>query len=66
MYWEAEQALLQRGYSCSTSGAKRENFDCTRFAGAWPTCLLRVSFVADDKNLVASLDVRGPVCVGTP
>jgi len=65
-YWEAEQALSQRGYSCYVSGANRENFDCTRSAGTWPSCILRVSFVADDKNLVTSLVVRDPACLGTP
>jgi hypothetical protein len=65
-YWDAEQGLAQRGYSCYVSGAKRENFDCTRSPGTWPTCVLRVSFVVDDENLVSRLAVSDPACVGTP
>lgn len=65
-YWKAEQGLSQRGYSCYVSGASRENFDCTELAGTWPSCVLRVTFVADDKNLVTSLAVSEPACLGTP
>lgn len=52
MYWEAQQKLAQEGYQCFVTGMKRENFDCTKMAGFIPTCVLRVTFVADDKNLV--------------
>lgn len=65
-YWEAQQKLAQRGYSCYVSGAKRESFDCTRSAGTFPTCVLRITFVADDMNLVSSLAVREPACMGAP
>ena len=65
-YWDAQQKLAQRGYSCFVSGAKRERFDCTRYAGSFPTCLLRIEFVADDVNVVSGLTVRNPACMGTP
>ena len=65
-YWEAEHGLSQRGYSCYVSGANRENFDCTKSAGIWPSCILHISFVANDKNLVTNLAVRDPACLGTP
>jgi hypothetical protein len=65
-YWEVEQRLAQRGYGCYVSGAKRENFDCTRSEGVFPTCLLRIVFIVDDKNLVSNLAVRDPACFGTP
>lgn len=65
-YWEVQQKLAQSGYSCYVSGAKRERFDCTRTAGTFPTCVLRINFVADDMNLVSSLTVRDPACMGTP
>jgi hypothetical protein len=66
MYWEAEQKLASGGYRCFVTGAKRENFDCTKTVGFFPTCLLRVTFVGDDKNLVAHLRVAQPACMGTP
>jgi hypothetical protein len=65
-YWDAQRKLAQRGYSCFVGGAKRETFDCTRYAGTFPTCLLRVEFVADDMNVVSGLTVRDPACMGTP
>ncbi len=66
MYWDAQQRLAQRGYSCYVTGAKRENFNCTRTAGIFPTCVFRISFVADEMNLVSSLTVEDPACLGTP
>lgn len=66
MYWEAEQTLSREGYQCFVVGAKRENFDCTKTMGLFPTCLLRVGFVADDKNRVSHIDVAEPACMGTP
>jgi hypothetical protein len=65
-YWEVQQKLAQRGYSCYVSGAKRANFDCTRTVGVLPTCVLRITFVADDMNLASSLTVSDPACIGTP
>lgn len=65
-YWEAQQKLAQRGYSCYVSGAKRENFDCTRSAGVFPSCVLRITFTVDDKNLVSNLTVKEAACIGTP
>ena len=65
-YWEAQQKLAQEGYQCFVTGAKRENFDCTRTLGFFPTCVLRVRFVADDKNFVSNLHVANPACIGTP
>lgn len=65
-YWEAQQKLFQQGYSCYVSGAMRENFDCTRTAGAFPTCLLHITYLVDDKNLVSMLTVKDPACKGTP
>lgn len=66
MYWEAEQKLAREGYQCFVTGAKRENFDCTKTIGFFPTCLLRVGFLADDKNLVSQVRVANPACIGTP
>lgn len=66
IYWHAEQALAQRGYSCYVSGANREDFDCTRSVGFWPSCIQRITFVVDDKNSVASLVIHDPACLGTP
>jgi hypothetical protein len=65
-YWQAEQKLAGAGYHCFVTGAKRENFDCTRTTGVFPTCVLRVTFSADDKNLVSQLRVANPACVGSP
>jgi hypothetical protein len=65
-YWSAEQKLASEGYQCYVSGAKRENFDCTKTKGFFPTCLLRIDFKVDDKNLVSDLRVRDPACIGTP
>lgn len=66
MYWNAEQRLMQEGYSCYVSGAKRENFDCTKRIGFLVTCIHRVTFEASDKNLVSNLRSVGPACIGTP
>jgi hypothetical protein len=65
-YWEAQGRLMQKGYKCYVSGAMRENFDCSRTMGFFPTCSLRISFTVDDKNLVSGLAVGDPVCIGTP
>jgi len=66
IYWHAEQGLDQRGYSCYVSGANRESFDCTRSVGFWQSCIQRITFVVDENNLVASLVVHDPACLGTP
>jgi hypothetical protein len=66
MYWSAEGALMQKGYRCYVSGARRENFDCTKQTGFFPTCISRVDFEVDDKNLVSNLRALGPACIGTP
>lgn len=66
MYWEAQQRLAREGYQCFVAGAKREHFDCTKTAGFFPTCVLRVTFIADDKNALSNLRVSDPACIGTP
>lgn len=66
IYWQAEQKLAGEGYHCFVTGAKRENFDCTKTTGVFPTCVLRVTFSVDDKNLVSQLRVPNPACVGSP
>jgi hypothetical protein len=66
MYWEAQQRLARQGYQCSVAGAKREHFDCTKTAGFFPTCVLRVTFIADDNNALSNLRVSDPACIGTP
>jgi hypothetical protein len=65
-YWEAVQKLTGEGYQCFGSGAKRENFDCTKTQGFFPTCLLRVEFIVDDKNLISHVRAANPACIGTP
>jgi hypothetical protein len=65
-YWSAEQKLASEGYQCFVSGAKRENFDCTKTKGFFPTCILRVDFKVDDQNAISTLRVADPVCIGTP
>lgn len=65
-YWDAQGKLAREGYQCFVAGAKRENFDCTKTVGFFPTCLMRIEFVADDNNLVSRLRVREPACIGTP
>ena len=64
--WEATSKLQREGYVCSFSGAKRENFDCSKTAGFFPTCILRVQFVVDDHNRVSAPNVPEPACLGTP
>lgn len=66
MYWHAQQKLAQEGYSCYVSGASRENFDCTKNAGFFPSCVLRIQFKVNDQNLVSNLRVADPACIGTP
>ncbi|MGV7206834.1 hypothetical protein ACLB1G_03145 [Oxalobacteraceae bacterium A2-2] len=65
-YWPGQQKLAAEGYRCFVSGAKREKFDCTKQQGYFPTCLLRVQFVVDDRNLISALRVAEPACMGTP
>lgn len=65
-YWSVEQGLVSRGYQCFVSGAKRENFDCTKNEGFFPSCILRIEFKVDESNAVSSLRVAEPACIGTP
>jgi len=65
-YWSAEQKLASKGYQCFVSGAKRENFDCTKEVGIFPSCILRIEFKVDDSNAISSLRVAEPACIGTP
>jgi hypothetical protein len=65
-YWDAQQKLAREDYACYVSGAKREHFDCTKTQGVFPTCLLRVDFDVDDKNLISAPAVPNPACMGTP
>lgn len=65
-YWSAESQLMQAGFQCYVSGYKRENFDCTKQTGLFPTCIQRFRFEVDDKNLVSNLRAVGPACIGTP
>jgi hypothetical protein len=65
-YWSIEQKLASNGYQCFVSGAKRENFDCTKKEGFFPSCLLRIQFTVDESNAVSSLRVAEPACAGTP
>ncbi|MDL2353747.1 MAG: hypothetical protein QFF03_00660 [Pseudomonadota bacterium] len=66
MYWVAEQKLASEGYQCFVTGEKRENFDCTKTQGFFPTCVLRVTFKVNDKNGLSALQVANPACIGTP
>ena len=66
MYWHAQQKLAQEGYSCYVSGASRENFDCTKNTGFFPSCVLRIQFKVNDQNLVSNLRAADPACIGTP
>ncbi|TFW18034.1 hypothetical protein [Duganella callida] len=65
-YWSVEQKLASSGYQCFVSGAKRENFDCTEKEGFFPSCILRVEFSVDESNVVSSLRIAEPACIGTP
>lgn len=65
-YWEATSQLSRQGYKCFVSGAKRENFDCTKKVGFMPTCILRVTFVVNDQNKITTISVPEPACMGTP
>jgi hypothetical protein len=65
-YWSVEQELARSGYQCFVSGAKRENFNCTKKEGFFPSCLLRIEFKVDESNAVSSLRVAEPACIGTP
>ncbi len=65
-HWEATSRLSNEGYACFVAGAKRENFDCSKTVGFFPTCLLRVRFIVDDENKISSISVPDPACLGTP
>lgn len=65
-YWQAQESLAREGYSCFVTGDKRENFDCTKTVGVFPTCVMRVEFLADDRNMVSALRTRTAACIGTP
>jgi hypothetical protein len=65
-HWEVTPQLFKEGYSCSVSGAKRENFDCAKTTGIFPTCILRVRFIVDDLNKISAISVPEPACLGTP
>ena len=63
---EATSRLFREGYVCSVSGAKRENFDCSKTHGILITCVLRVRFAVDDQNKISAVNVPEPACLGTP
>lgn len=65
-HWTATSTLAREGYACFVSGARREQFDCTKTTGAFPTCLLRVRFSVDDDNAVTTVGASEPACIGTP
>jgi hypothetical protein len=66
MYWAAEQKLASEGYRCFVTGAKRENFNCTKTEGLFPTCILRVEFNVAEENTISHVRVADPACIGTP
>jgi hypothetical protein len=65
-HWEATSHLAREGYACSVSGAKREDFDCSKEQGVFPSCVLRVQFSVDDQNKITTVKVPEPACIGTP
>lgn len=65
-YWSAQQKLASKGYQCFVSGAKRDNFDCTKNEGFFPSCILRIEFKVDDSNAISSIRIAEPACMGTP
>lgn len=65
-HWQATAALSRQGYACFVSGARREDFDCTRTVGFFPTCVLRVRFTVGDDNRILTPSVAEPACMGTP
>jgi len=65
-HWEATAQLRRLGYACSVSGPTRAQFDCSRTTGLLITCVLRVTFTVDDQNLISTLRVSEPACLGTP
>ena len=65
-HWSATSALYQEGYICSVNGAKRENFDCSKTTGLFPTCILHIDFTVDDQNKIVAVGARDPACLGTP
>lgn len=65
-HWEATPRLARAGYACFVSGAKREEFDCTKSTGLFISCISRVRFTVDDQNRIAAISVPEPACIGTP
>jgi hypothetical protein len=65
-YWTAQQGLAREGYRCYVSGAQRENVDCTKTEGLFPTCLLRIEFTVDEQNRIERVQAADPACMGTP
>jgi hypothetical protein len=65
-HWEATSRLAREGYACFVSGAKRENFDCTKSSGLFISCISRIRFTVDDENKIAAISVPQPACMGTP
>lgn len=65
-YRDVTPQLVKEGYVCFVSGAKRENFDCSKTIGVFPTCILRVRFSVDGQNKISALSVPDPACMGTP
>lgn len=65
-HWEATSSLSRQGYACFVSGAKREEFDCTKNTGILVSCVQRVRFVVDDQNRIVTVQAPEPACIGTP
>jgi len=65
-HWVATSRLYQEGYVCFVSGAKRENFDCSKTTGFFPTCILHIDFAVDDQNKITTVAAHDPACLGTP
>lgn len=65
-HWAVTSTLAREGYACFVSGAKREQFDCSKTTGTFPTCVLRVRFSVDDDNTMTTMNVPEPACIGTP
>jgi hypothetical protein len=64
---DALSNLGHEGFQCQASGAKHENFDCSRMEPAYlglSTCIVRLNFSASDSNLVEKLFVRNVACAG--
>jgi hypothetical protein len=65
-HWEATSALFRQGNACFGSGVKRDDFECTKTVGGFPTCVLRVGFTVGDQNTLVSTRIAEPACMGTP